>query len=68
MTSMTPSQATSTSPTTARDHFLDAVLAKLTEPVHRELLEACRGSDPATAMDAVLAKAVLTICDEDTNA
>ena len=50
-----------TSQHSSREEYLDELLAELSDPVHKRLIQAYRGNDPVQSMESELEKILMEV-------
>jgi len=54
-----------TSQHSSREEYLDELLAELSEPVHKRLIQAYRGNDPVQSMESELGKILMEVLNRE---
>ena len=50
-----------TSQCSSREEYLDELLAELSDPIHKQLIQAYRGNDPVQSMESELGKILMEV-------
>lgn len=50
-----------TSQRSSREEYVDELLAELSDPVHKRLIQAYRGNDPVQSMESELGKILMEV-------
>ena len=54
-----------TSQHSSREEYLDELLAELSEPVHKRLIQAYRGNNPVQSMESELGKILMEVLNRE---
>jgi len=49
----------------SREEYLDELLAELSDPVHKRLIQAYRGNDPVQSMESELGKILMEVLNRE---
>jgi hypothetical protein len=49
----------------SREEYLDELLAELSDPVHKRLIQAYRGNDPVQSMESELGKVLMEVLNRE---